>query len=147
MYKEHQVIYFFITLITAGIPCLFHSYISQDNVTNYITFLSITFGFTLTSISILFSNKEYLAYLYNTPDIDKSKNLLSRLRLYYYAAINSQIFTLGIALAYSQFFFAEGLISLILSSLIIGNTIASCFVIIFLIKLILNQLLKFTATT
>src|SRR5688500_921441 len=102
MYKEDTIIYFLIVLGTSITSCLFNSTITEENISNYITFLSIIFGFTLTSISILFSNKEYLSFLYKNSDIEKSKNLLSRLRLYYHAAINSQIFTLGLAMIYSQ---------------------------------------------
>lgn len=71
MYKHHVAILTLVFLMSFLASFYLHKVVlTEPIVSNIITFLSITFGFYMTSLSVLYSSK-YLEQLYST--IDKKK--------------------------------------------------------------------------
>lgn len=110
MYRLDNI---FITLIfvAVGSVCYFTRLsILAENLSPLLTFLSIYFGFLITSFSIMLNSKE-LKKLYNKVDNeDNSINLLERLANYYKFAIFSSLMTIILVLIcffgnYNQFTF------------------------------------------
>jgi hypothetical protein len=98
MYKKHIIWLIIIFLGLFKLSNFLYPFIVHQNllefISNSITFLSIILGFSITSLSILFSSN-YVRNLYNEDDFeDKSLTLLHRLANYYKASFYISFFTL-----------------------------------------------------
>lgn len=113
----------------------------KNFITNAITFVSICFGFYLTSLSILFSSK-YIKTL-NTEDTQKpTQRKIHTIREYFKLAIYCSLLTIITALlALSSFFlFSNKQIAIVIFSFFISFFVVNFLFIYFLLKLFMNAL-------
>jgi hypothetical protein len=123
-----------------------HIQLSQDVLTNLITFLSILFGFYITSLAIFVTSK-YVRFLYQVVDAkEKSQTLLNTLLNNYRLGLNLALFSLSYFMALSFFISKEGRIihldnylTLPLISLFIINIFYSYKMLNDLIQIILQE--------
>lgn len=115
MYREHSKILILI-FIGIFITCFFIDVsISESLMQNFITFLSITFGFYMTSLSVLYNSK-YIKKLYYEIDFKKpTQRKIHTLKSYFKNSAYWAIFSIGLLMIYS-------LISKVESSILILNT-------------------------
>ncbi len=101
MYSEHIKILF---LTTIGIFIICFSIdvsISESLMQNFITFLSITFGFYMTSLSVLYDSK-YIKKLYDEIDPKKpTQRKIHTLKSYFKASAYWSLFSIGLLMIYS----------------------------------------------
>ena len=104
MYKRHIIVLIIIFLCSTIFSYYAKiDYLHNNFLSNLITFLSITVGFIITSISILFSSNT-IKNFYN--EVDKEKNTITklhRLKNYYNFAVLTAIISVVIALLLSLF--------------------------------------------
>jgi hypothetical protein len=75
--------------------------ISESLMQNFITFLSITFGFYMTSLSVLYNSK-YIKKLYDEIDLIKpTQRKIHTLKSYFKASAYWSLFSIGLLMIYS----------------------------------------------
>lgn len=105
MYKRHFVSALIIFIMLIILSIFVHPNYNDVFLSNSITFISIVFGFTITSLSILYSS-DYAQNLYHQDDSeDSSISKLHRLANYYKTSINSSLFTVLFLLIQTLFDF------------------------------------------
>ncbi|MDY0403188.1 MAG: hypothetical protein RBQ76_07105 [Sulfurovum sp.] len=101
MYSEHVKSLF---LTTIGIFTIFFFIdvtISESLMQNFITFLSITFGFYMTSLSVLYNSK-YIKKLYDEIDPKKpTQRKIHTLKTYFKNSAYWSLFSIGLLMIYS----------------------------------------------
>lgn len=98
MYKNDNIFSIIILVVISILSYFIQTELSSDILTSLMTFLSIYFGFLITSFSILISSEE-IKKLYKKADPeDNAINLLERLANYYKVAISSCILSVIIML-------------------------------------------------
>lgn len=100
MYKKHKIILCFLGVISLIVGILNLDNPSEAHYNSVITFLSILFGFTLTSFTTLFSSKS-VDGLYKIQD-KKNRNitLKHRLKNYFLASFNISVISILILLLF-----------------------------------------------
>lgn len=115
MYNEHIKILF---LVFVGVftSCFFIDVsISESLMQNFITFLSISFGFYMTSLSVLYNSK-YIKKLYDEIDLKKpTQRKIHTLKSYFKNSAYWSLFSIGLLMIYS-------LIGKVVGSVLILNT-------------------------
>jgi len=101
MYKIHKI-YLFLAIV---IICIFNYVvnisISESLIQNFITFLSITFGFYMTSLSVLYNSK-YIKKLYLEIDkIKPTQRKIHTLKTYFTNSAFWSLFSIFILMIYS----------------------------------------------
>lgn len=108
---------------------------------NLITFMSITFGFYLTSLSILFSSK-YLEILYDIDQIKPTQRRIHTLQHYIKNAIYSALVTIiACFLALTTPIINNMYFCRIIFSLLLGLFIVNFVFIYFILKVFVNALI------
>lgn len=100
MYSEH-VKSLFLTVIGIFTICFFIDVsISESLIQNFITFLSITFGFYMTSLSVLYNSK-YIKKLYDEIDPKKpNQRKIHTLKNYFKNSAYWSLFSIGLLMTY-----------------------------------------------
>jgi len=149
MYRYHKIsiiTIFSLSFISIFISLIFFDMGKIENFintfsTNLITFMSITFGFYLTSLSILFSSK-YLGTLYDIDPIKPIQRRIHTLKYYIKNAIYSALITIIacflalVAPIINNVYFYK-----IIFSLLIGLFIINFMFIYFILKVFINALI------
>ena len=101
MRSEHIKI-LFLVFIGIFIICLFVDVsISESLMQNFITFLSITFGFYMTSLSVLYNSK-YIKRLYDEIDPKiPTQRKIHTLKNYFNNSAYWSLFSIGLLIVYS----------------------------------------------
>jgi len=101
MYSEHIKILFLTAIIVFIICFSIDVSISESLMQNFITFLSITFGFYMTSLSVLYNSK-YIKKLYDEIDSKKStQRKIHTLKSYFKASAYWSLFSIALLMIYS----------------------------------------------
>lgn len=101
MYSKHIKYLVFIAISIFGILFLIDISISESLIQNFITFLSITFGFYMTSLSILYNSK-YIKRLYEEIDPKKpTQRKIHTLKSYFKYSAYWSLFSIGALMIYS----------------------------------------------
>lgn len=122
MYKHH-IKYIVLVAVSIFGTCFFIDVsISESLIQNFITFLSITFGFYMTSLSVLYNSK-YIKKLYD--EIDPKKPIqrkIHTLKNYFQNSAYWSLFSIGLLIVYS-------LITKVENSTLILNTFFESFLV------------------
>ncbi len=104
MYNKHKTILFIIgILIFSSVYFLFDINISESMIQNFITFLSITFGFYMTSLSVLYNSK-YIKKLYDEIDSKKpTQRKIHTLKAYFQNSAYWTLFSIAFIMICSLF--------------------------------------------
>lgn len=115
MYSKHIKYLIFMTVGIFGTCFFIDVSISESLMQNFITFLSITFGFYMTSLSVLYNSK-YIKKLYDEIDPKKpTQRKIHTLKSYFKNSAYWSLFSIGLLMIYS-------LISKVVGSVLILNT-------------------------
>lgn len=87
MYKRHKIIAVLIFLVFSLISYFTHISYNNEFVSNSVTFLSILIGFTITSLSLLFSSSTVKNFYDKVDGENHSITQLHRLKNYYKTSI------------------------------------------------------------
>ncbi len=119
--------------------------ITESLMQNFITFLSITFGFYMTSLSVLYSSK-YIKRLYDEVDeLKKTQTKIHTLKAYFKNSAYWSILSIIVLFIYSLFSKVNGNIletNSFFESLIISILSINFLFLILLLKVFLNGLLE-----
>lgn len=145
MYSKHIKYLVFIAISIFGILFLIDISISESLMQNFITFLSITFGFYMTSLSILYNSK-YIKRLYDEIDPKKpTQRKIHTLKSYFNSSAYWSLFSIGMLMIYSLLTNVQSNI-LILNSFyesILVSVVFVNFIFIFLLfKVFVNGLIE-----
>lgn len=101
MYRNHML-YVLISSILIFIMCfIVDVFISESLIQNFITFLSITFGFYMTSLSVLYNSK-YIKKLYDEVDPRKpTQRKIHTLKNYFKNSAYWSLFSIALLIVYS----------------------------------------------
>jgi len=104
MYNNHKSILFIIGLLIFGTTYfLAEINISESMIQNFITFLSITFGFYMTSLSVLYNSK-YIKKLYDEIDSKKpTQRKIHTLKSYFKNSAYWTLFSIAFIMTCSLF--------------------------------------------
>lgn len=101
MYKRHILYLIFFTLLFLLVSYFIDFSISESLMQNFVTFLSITFGFYMTSISVLYNSK-YLKKLHDEIDAEKPiQRKIHTLQIYFTNSALWSLFSIGTLIFYS----------------------------------------------
>lgn len=101
MYSIHKIYIFLIGVFIIGICFFIDVSISESLMQNFITLLSITFGFYMTSLSVLYNSK-YVKKLYDEIDPKKpTQRKIHTLKSYFKASAYWSLFSIGLLMLYS----------------------------------------------
>ncbi len=101
MYKIHKIYLFLGIVIIYFFNYLVKISISESLMQNFITFLSITFGFYMTSLSVLYNSK-YIKKLYLEIDkIKPTQRKIHTLKIYFTNSAFWSLFSIFISMIYS----------------------------------------------
>jgi len=101
MYSTHIKYLIFMAVGIFGICFFIDISISESLMQNFITFLSITFGFYMTSLSVLYNSK-YIKKLYDEIDLIKpTQRKIHTLKSYFKASAYWSLFSIGLLMIYS----------------------------------------------
>src|SRR3989339_683078 len=101
MYNEHMKYLVFIAVGIFGTSFFIDVSISESLMQNFITFLSITFGFYMTSLSVLYNSK-YIKKLYDEIDPRKpTQRKIHTLKNYFKNSAYWSLFSIGLLMSYS----------------------------------------------
>lgn len=101
MYKEHKFYLFISIFVIVSLSFTIDISISESLMQNFITFLSITFGFYMTSLSVLYNSK-YIKKLYDEVDPKKpTQRKIHTLKNYFKNSAYWSLFSIGILIVYS----------------------------------------------
>lgn len=103
MKKKHKTASCFILLLTICMAYYLDAKISDTTARNLVTFFSITFGFNITSIAILY-NASYTKYLYKMIDKREQKRGIQILQSYLLTSGYLSIFSIISILLYTILF-------------------------------------------
>lgn len=148
MYSEH-IKNLFITTICVFIICFFIDVsISESLMQNFITFLSITFGFYMTSLSVLYNSK-YIKKLYD--EIDQKKPIqrkIHTLKNYFKNSAYWSLFSIGLLMAYSLIAKVENstlVLNTFFESLLVSVVFINFIFMFLLFKVFINGLINESA--
>lgn len=144
MYKEHKI-YLLASIIVLGLLCSFLDIsISESLIQNFITFLSITFGFYMTSLSVLY-NSQYIKTLYDEIDPRKPKQRkIHTLKSYFKNSAYWSLFSIGLLIVYSLMTKVEKnilILTPILESILVSIVFINFIFMFLLFKVFLNGLI------
>ncbi len=151
IYQEHKkIIYFsFVAIILVALISVFCFKLFKQNeiaklieifITNAITFISICFGFYLTSLSILFSSK-YIKLLNNEDPNKKTQRQIHTLREYFELAMYCALVTIIFCfLSLITLKLTNQTMSFIIFSIFLGFFVENFIFIFLLLKVFLNAL-------
>lgn len=101
MYSKHIKILFWTTISIFIICFLIDVSISESLMQNFVTFLSITFGFYMTSLSVLYNSK-YIKKLYDEIDPRKpTQRKIHTMKNYFKVSAYWSLFSIGLLITYS----------------------------------------------
>lgn len=101
MHKRHILYLIFFTLLFLLVSYFIDFSISESLMQNFVTFLSITFGFYMTSISVLYNSK-YLKKLHDEIDAEKpTQRKIHTLQIYFTNSALWSLFSIGTLMLYS----------------------------------------------
>ncbi|MCD4757610.1 MAG: hypothetical protein K8R39_05025 [Arcobacteraceae bacterium] len=96
MYNKHLIYIVFIAIGLFGILFFIDISITESLMQNFITFLSITFGFYMTSLSVLYNSK-YIKKLYDEIDPKKpTQRKIHTLKNYFKNSAYWSLFSIGL---------------------------------------------------
>lgn len=148
MYSEHVKSLF---IITIGIftACFFIDVsISESLMQNFITFLSITFGFYMTSLSVLYNSK-YIKKLYDEIDPKKpTQRKIHTLKNYFKNSAYWSLFSIGLLMTYSLIARMENnalSLNIFFESLLVSIIFVNFIFLFLLFKVFINGLINESA--
>jgi len=101
MYSQHLIYLVFTAIGIFGILFFIDISITESLMQNFITFLSITFGFYMTSLSVLYNSK-YIKKLYDEIDPKKpTQRKIHTLKNYFRDSAYWSLFSIGLLIIYS----------------------------------------------
>lgn len=101
MYSKHIIYLSLVSISIFGICFFIDVSISESLMQNFITFLSITFGFYMTSLSVLYNSK-YIKKLYEEIDPKKpTQRKIHTLENYYKSSAYWSLFSIAVLIVYS----------------------------------------------
>lgn len=122
MYNQHLIYLVFTAIGIFGISFFIDVSISESLMQNFITFLSITFGFYMTSLSVLYNSK-YIKQLYDEIDPTKpTQRKIHTLKNYFKNSAYWSLFSIGLLMIYS-------LIAKVESNSLVLNTLLESFLV------------------
>lgn len=101
MYSKHTKYLIFMTVCIFGISFLIDISISESLMQNFITFLSITFGFYMTSLSVLYNSKYIKKLYYEIDPIKPTQRKIHTLKSYFKASAYWSLLSIGLLMIYS----------------------------------------------
>ncbi len=144
MYKNH-ILYLLISSILIFAMCfIIDVFISESLMQNFITFLSITFGFYMTSLSVLYNSK-YIKQLYDEIDpIKPTQRKIHTLKNYFKNSAYWSLFSIGLLMIYSLITVVEKNILIInpfFESILVSVVFINFIFMFLLFKVFLNGLI------
>lgn len=145
MYNEHMKYLVFIAVGIFGISFFIDISISESLMQNFITFLSITFGFYMTSLSVLYNSK-YIKKLYDEIDPRKpTQRKIHTLKNYFKNSAYWSLFSIGLLMSYSLITKVENstlVLNAFLESLLVAVVFVNFVFMFLLFKVFINGLVE-----
>lgn len=101
MYKRHNIGIILLFIILFGVSYFMRFEYDKDFIANIITFLSILVGFSMTSLSLLFTSNVMKDFYNNIDAEDSSLTKLHRLKNYYKISVLIEISSIAFFLIIS----------------------------------------------
>jgi len=145
MYNEHMKYLVFIAVGIFGTSFFIDVSISESLMQNFITFLSITFGFYMTSLSVLYNSK-YIKKLYDEIDPRKpTQRKIHTLKNYFKNSAYWSLFSIGLLMSYSLITKVENstlVLNAFLESILVAVVFVNFVFMFLLFKVFINGLVE-----
>ncbi len=148
MYNQHLMYLVFTAIGIFGILFFIDISITESLMQNFITFLSITFGFYMTSLSVLYNSK-YIKKLYDEIDPKKpTQRKIHTLKNYFRDSAYWSLFSIGLLIIYSLTTKVESstlLLNSFFESLLVSVVFVNFIFMFLLFKVFINGLIDESA--
>lgn len=145
MYSKHVKYLVFIAISIFGLLFFIDISITESLMQNFITFLSITFGFYMTSLSVLYNSK-YIKKLYDEIDPRKpTQRKIHTLKNYFKNSAYWSLFSIGLLMSYSLITKVENstlVLNTFLESLLVAVVFVNFVFMFLLFKVFINGLVE-----
>lgn len=145
MYNEHIKYLVFIAVGIFGTSFFIDVSISESLMQNFITFLSITFGFYMTSLSVLYNSK-YIKKLHDEIDPQKpTQRKIHTLKNYFKNSAYWSLFSIGLLMSYSLITKVENstlVLNAFLESLLVAVVFVNFVFMFLLFRVFINGLVE-----